>query len=510
MPFFRLSILFAFFAFSFTRAACPSGDDDFKIFAKINDKDKKPLGCDEEVSTEITYGDTLTLSVEPDTGTYTWTTATGTIIIKDSSSFSPKFSVSENPPEDGVTEIYKVRKKGGSTKTIEVTILGRPTHTVSFDTDEDDDYTEIDDQEVMEDSLATIPIETDSLKKAGYVFVKWDFDFEKTPIKKDTTIKAIWRVKAYLVSFDTDGGTPSISPQIVAENGLAKEPKETLTRTGYEFDGWNFDFKTYITKDTTIKAKWKISTLFVGDTIVFDSSGYDLNTKLSSKQRHYFVASPSRCEIKEKDTIKIQIMIKDPDIILKIKGEWPGTLDEKGLRYEIPFVFGKLGNLDSNKLIYEWFSKKDNSYLKSDTIIIETPVPFKDPLIKKKWNNIWFVNNNPKTNGLKDSIIEFEWFKDNNKVGDSQYYSTNSNPKDVPYNVVMQTSKGNSLSTKISTCPDPKENKENINNEQTPKPTLTKQVLGINEKSLNKSSKVYNLNGKLTKETPAGVYIVKE
>jgi hypothetical protein len=506
----RLSILFAFFAFSFAMAEdCEKGN--FKIFAETA-IGKEDLGCDDEVSTKITYGETLTLSVEPDTGTYTWTTATGTI-IKTGSSFSPKFSISENPPESGVTEIYKVRKKGDSTKTIEVTILGRPTYTVSFDTDEDDDDTEIEEQEVMKDSLATMPIETATLTKEGYYFAGWDFDIINTPIVEDITITAIWKIQAYAVSFDTEGGTPNVPPQVVGLGGFAKDPKVTLTRTGYEFDGWNFIFDTTpITKDTIIKAKWKISNSFVGDTIVFKDSGYDLDTTQSrkhSKQYHYFVASPSNCEIKEKDTIKITITTKDPDIILKINGVWPGTTDGKGLRYEIPFVFGKLGNLNSNTLIYEWV-KKDDTHLKYDTILIETPVPFKEPLIIKKWNNIWFVNNNKKTNGLNDSITEFKWFKNNNEIGNLQYYSaTSSNPNDV-YNVVMQTSKGTRVSTKNSTCTDPKEVKENINNEQTPKPALTKQVLGIKEKPLNKGSKVYNLNGKLTKETPAGVYIVKE
>jgi len=507
MPFFRLSILFAFFAFSFARAACDD-EDDFEIFAN-----EESLGCEEKVSIEITYGDTLILSVKPDTGTYYWKMSDKPDDIEFRGYSFPKFSYSENPPSS-VTITFQVRNKN-SIKTIEVTISHRTTYTVSFDTDGDDDDTEIDDQEVPEDSLATIPIETPNLTKEGYNFGGWGFDFNtpfdfSTPITEDITIKAIWIVKMYVVSFDTDGGTPSIPFQKIIENNYAKEPKETLTKTGYNFGGWDFDFeKTPIIKDTMVKAKWKISNSFVGDTIIFDSSGYDLDTKLSREHRHYFVASPSRCEIKEKDTIKITIMTKDPDMVLQIKNEGQRPIDEKGLRYEIPFVFGKLGNLNSNTLIYDWFSKKDNDNLpiKSDTIIIETPVPFKDPLIKKKWNSIWFVNNNPKTNGLNDSITEFKWFKNNSEVGDSQYYSaTSSNPNDV-YNIVMQTSKGNRLSTKISTCQDT-EDKEN--NEQTPKKRLAIKVLGVNEKSLNKDLKVYNLNGKLTKETPAGVYIVKE
>jgi len=513
MPFLRLFILFAFFAFSFAWAECDD-EDDFEIFAETA-TEKKSLGCDEEVSTEgeidIMYGDTLTLSVKPDTGTYIWTTSSGTI-IKTGSSFSPKFLISTNPQED-MTETYKILKKGGLTKTIVVTISPRTTYTVYFDTDGADNVTSYElSQDVMKDSLATEPEEI--LTKEGYNFGGWNFDF-KTPITKNIIIKAIWNIKAYSVSFDTDGGTPNIITQVVAENGLAIEPIETLTKEGYNFKGWNFDFKTPITKNIIIKAIWENSNLSVGDySITFDSSGYEANTELSSKQRKYFVASPSRCEIKEKDSIYIHITVKEPNIALKINGDPKiPNIDIAGSHFKITFHFGTLGNLDSNTLVYEWVSIEGSRF---DTILIQTPVPFKDPLIKKKWNNtIWFVNNNPKTNGLHDSIIKFKWFKYNNEVSMSQYYSaTNDNPNEVPYNVVMQTSKGNSLSTMISTCKEEgeesEEDKENTNTEQTPKSTLTKQVLGIKEKSLNKGSKVYNLNGKLIKETPAGVYIVKE
>jgi hypothetical protein len=490
MPFLRLSILFAFFAFSYAMADCDD-DDDFEIFAKINDGEPVSLGCDDDISTEITYGDALILSVKPADTTYEWRVSNTE--IKTGSSFSPKFSVSENP-SPSITETYIVKNKNDLRKTIEVTINGRPTYTVSFDTDEDDEMTTIDEQEVMKDSLAKEPKET--LTKTGYNFGGWDFDFKTTPITKDTTIKAIWKIKAYLVFFDTDGGMPSILPQMVIENDLAKEPKETLTKTGYDFDGWNFDFKTHITKDTSIKAIWKVSPLFVGDTIEFDTTGFYLDTIFSSEHRHYFVASPKLCEIKN---TKIHITIKEPNKVLIIDGEPQRSTDEKGLRYEIPFVFGKPG-LDT--LIYEWISK-DSLYSRFDTILIETPIPFKEPFVKQKWNSVLFVNNNPKTNGGYE-IIDFEWFKNNELIGNLQFYSVTSTNPSYVYKIVMQTAEG----IRISTC----EGNAGVKVlDQTPKKRpVTKQVLGIKEKSLNKDSKVYNLNGKLTKETPAGVYIVEE
>jgi hypothetical protein len=245
-------------------------------------------------------------------------------------------------------------------------------------------------------------------------------------------------------------------------------------------------------------------------TIEFLDSGFDPDSALSGKQRHYFVASPKLCEIK--DTIKIQVTIKEPDITLKVNKQPPWRDCEKyaycvdcenneTCRYHIPLLFRKPG-LDT--LIYELLSKDNKSEF--DTILIEIPIPF-ETIVMQKWNNVLFVNNNPQTNGGYE-FTNFTWFKNNNKTGYLQFYSAGPrsrdtlNPNDI-YKVLMQTANG----IRISTC----EGNAKINIvAQTTKSTLTKQVLGINEKSPNCGSKVYNLNGKLTKEAPAGVYIVEE
>ncbi|MCL1957396.1 MAG: InlB B-repeat-containing protein [Fibromonadales bacterium] len=236
--------------------------------------------------------------------------------------------------------------------------------------------------------------------------------------------------------------------------------------------------------------------------IEFTDSGFDIDPALSGKQRSYYVANTSLCKIKD---TKIQIRVKESDIILRI-GNIPqrGEFDENDYaQYEIPFAFGKPG-LDT--LIYELISI-DNKYREYDTILIETPVPF-ETVIMQKWNNVLFVNNNPQTNGDYE-FTNYKWFKNNDSIGNLQFYSAGPNsvntlnPNDV-YKVVMQTTEG----IRISTC----EGKVKISSGQPirTKKRKTKQVLGINEKPLNPSSKIYNLNGKLTKETPAGVYIVEE
>jgi len=112
-------------------------------------------------------------------------------------------------------------------------------------------------------------------KKEGYTFIGWyynnqQFDFD-TAITKDILLVAKWeknkpttdettKVTKYIVKFDTAGGS-TIPSQRVEKNKTASKPNDP-TREGYEFLGWyngntKFDFKTKITKDITLTAKWK-------------------------------------------------------------------------------------------------------------------------------------------------------------------------------------------------------------------------------------------------------------
>jgi len=567
MQFLRFVILLSCFTFSFARAACDD-DDDFEIFAN-----EISLGCDESVQYEITYGDTLTLSVSPANKTYEWLIDNTITIIKTGSSFSPKFS--ENQSNTSETYLVRqIRTNDTLEKTIEVTVNERPSYTVSFDTDEDDNATEIEPQIVMKDDKAKEPEETLTLTKTDYDFKGWDFNFN-TPITKDTTIKAIWKIQRYLVIFDTgeDDNATEIEPQIMLKGELAQEPKETLTKTGYDFMGWDFDFNTPITKNYTIHAIWKIKTYTVsfsdGDSIVeiqsvdynskatppkyklikpdYDFVGWDFDfstpitkndtiyaewvtnsiiftkgiyEKSSQNHSHYFVASvrdtnfcpyPPKEKI-ENDTIQMK---EKQNKILKIRVKVKNnieyimqSLNEDSL-YKIPFPFDKpFSKSGLDTLILKWISYNGLDSI-FDTILVKTPIPF-DTIVKQKWNNsIMFVNNNPKTNGGYE-FTDFNWFKINSEkpISKLQFYQPSRTDINDTIKVVMTTADGVSLST----CESPVKGAAKAKiSEQTPKKRIkTTQVLGIREKSLNPNSKIYNLNGKLTKETPAGVYIVEE
>ena len=139
-----------------------------------------------------------------------------------------------------------------------------------------------------DDVIKTLNIKENSLvsrisspEKEGYIFTGWysdkeltnEFDFENTLITKNTNIYAKW-VKAsepepgditFTVTFNTDGAS-SIASQTVKEGEKAVRPADPL-KSGYKFEGWysdssfttKFDFKTPITFDITLYAKFTAS-----------------------------------------------------------------------------------------------------------------------------------------------------------------------------------------------------------------------------------------------------------
>ncbi len=133
------------------------------------------------------------------------------------------------------------------------------------------------------------PIDTGKLTipdVEGYTFGGWyaddtystKFDFTQ-PIKHNTTVYAKWTAKDYEVSFVTEHGDAPTS-QNVKYNGTASDPGK-LTEEGYTFIGWytddtydtEFDFRTPITGDTKVYAKWEKNAPVLPDTYELNVSG---------------------------------------------------------------------------------------------------------------------------------------------------------------------------------------------------------------------------------------------
>ncbi len=99
--------------------------------------------------------------------------------------------------------------------------------------------------------------------RSGYSFEGWylgnvKYDFNKA-VTSNITLTARWKATTVTVKFDSNGGS-KVSSKKVQPGKTVSKPK--TTRAKYTFLGWykgskKFNFKTKVTSNITLKAKWK-------------------------------------------------------------------------------------------------------------------------------------------------------------------------------------------------------------------------------------------------------------
>lgn len=127
-------------------------------------------------------------------------------------------------------------------------------------------------QTITEGDLASEPVEAP--EKTGYKFTGW-FDSNgnpwnfSTPITEPITLVAGWEaLPEYTVTFDSNGGS-SVQSVTVYQGGIVSRPTDpTYPTVSYQeqtatFLGWyngneKWDFRTPITDDITLTAKWSV------------------------------------------------------------------------------------------------------------------------------------------------------------------------------------------------------------------------------------------------------------
>ena len=133
-------------------------------------------------------------------------------------------------------------------------------------------------------------LKTNTFTKAGYYFTSWNTkadgsgtiysDGAYATFYGNTTLYAQWQLNTYTLSFDSNGGSGSMSSQTVTEGQAAKLKTNTFTKAGYTFTGWNTksdgtgtaysdgaDATFY--SNTTLYAQWQPNTY----SLSFDSNG---------------------------------------------------------------------------------------------------------------------------------------------------------------------------------------------------------------------------------------------
>ncbi len=180
----------------------------------------------------------------------------------------------------------------------------------------DEDGTLID-SKVVKVGATTIAIKGED--KLGRKFSHWSltpggeaFDFTAV-INSETTLYAVYKdCKTYTVTFDMNySGSESIKA-VVNENDVVARPDDPK-RPGYKFDSWYFNnrpynFKTLVTSDMTIFAKWSLDSRPVingPDSLRF---GYSKPTDIEAILLQYTASDleDSNVEIKlERDTYSL-------------------------------------------------------------------------------------------------------------------------------------------------------------------------------------------------------------
>ena len=182
-----------------------------------------------------------------------------------------------NPTKTGHT--FKEWQLNGSTYNFATPVTGDITldavydvnnYTVTFDSN---GGTSVASQTIEYNHNATKP---SNPTKTGYDFAEWQlngatYNFE-TPVTGNITLTAVYNVKTYTVTFDSNGGT-SVAPQTIEYNHNATKPSNP-TKTGYDFAEWQlngatYNFETPITGDITLKAAYNVKTY----TVTFNANG---------------------------------------------------------------------------------------------------------------------------------------------------------------------------------------------------------------------------------------------
>ncbi len=242
-------------------------------------------------------------------------------------------------------------------------------------------------------------LEPEAPTRDGYIFLGWYleesctnvYDF-KTPVSKDITLYAKWEEEVippdattYLVDFVTNCAT-SIDERIVVEGKTITEPTG-LIKEGYRFIGWYtdeywnqaFDFKTPITKNLTLYAKWEEIITY---TISFNMNGFGdqlepltkvdviptLPTPVSTERTfggwYYDASCTDKVFIGDelRDNITLYAKWKDKDSLEIIRAE--GSLETAYIEWkELPDI------LDYN-VYYKKSTDNDAQYISLDKMLI--------------------------------------------------------------------------------------------------------------------------------------------
>ena len=142
-------------------------------------------------------------------------------------------------------------KTGFVTPTVkQITIKADGTASVEYIYEREEYNFEVIDRAYI-DSTSTVdgsyPFETEitikAIEREGYTFAKWSNEENANPyvftISEDTTINPVYTANSYNIIFDSNTGTGSMASEGMTYDIEKTLTKNTFTKTGYTFAGWN-------------------------------------------------------------------------------------------------------------------------------------------------------------------------------------------------------------------------------------------------------------------------------
>ena len=142
----------------------------------------------------------------------------------------------------------------------------------------------------MPDSIA-MKLNKNTFTKTGYTFTGWNTkadgtgtpytDEQSVSLSNNLTLYAQWEINKYTITFNSNGGTGNMNSQQVSYNTSTKLSKNTFTKDGFKFTGWNTkadgkgtsytnEQNVSLSNNLTLYAQWN-----EGDPYVINKYNYD-------------------------------------------------------------------------------------------------------------------------------------------------------------------------------------------------------------------------------------------
>ena len=133
-------------------------------------------------------------------------------------------------------------------------------YTITFDTDGGSTIDSI------TQDYGTEIVKPNDPTKEGYTFIGWDKEIPSTMPAESITIKALWKINKYTITFDTDGGSTIDS---ITQDYGTRVTLPTPTKAGYKFVGWIYNNKFISEKSILLKNDIKFTAYWIDENLEF-------------------------------------------------------------------------------------------------------------------------------------------------------------------------------------------------------------------------------------------------